>query len=69
MFDDILMTVRTFRMRILISFSGDEILLMRYVKWLTNFTGLSFNVETSPSGLKFMNFVLSEITWKHGVLY
>ena len=36
------------------------ILLLRYVKWLTDFRGLPFSVEMPTSCLKHMNSVLSE---------
>ena len=38
-------------MRILTSVSEDEILLPRYVNWLTNFRCLPFNMEIAPSSL------------------
>ena len=36
-------TVSTFTMRKLTSFSVDEILLLRYMNWFTDFKGLLFN--------------------------
>ena len=39
-------------MRMLISFSGDVILLPRYMNWSTNFRGLPFNEDIAASGLK-----------------
>ena len=44
----------------LTSSSVNEILLLRYTNWFTNFRGLPFNEEMAPSWLKYMNSVLSE---------
>ena len=49
--DNLSIAVHAFPMCILASLSVDEILLLRYVKWFTNFRG-SFNVEMVPSCLK-----------------
>ena len=48
--------------RMLTSPSVDKILLLSYINWYANFRDLPFNQETVPSWLKYMNFVLSELT-------
>ena len=50
-------------MRILISFSVEEILLLRYANRSTHFRCWPFNVEMAPS-LKLKNSVLSESTYR-----
>ena len=54
--------VHAFLMRMLTTYSVDEILLPSYVNWSTNFRGLSLKMKMTPSGIKHMNFVLSEFT-------
>ena len=56
----LLITVHTFSMCMLTSFSVNEILLPRYTKWTANFRGLLFNERIIPSWLKHMNSVLFE---------
>ena len=48
--------------RMLTLLSVDEILLLRYVNWSTNFRGLPLRVEMVPSCLKHMNSILYEPT-------
>ena len=47
-------------MHMLTLLSVDEILLLGYVNWSTNFRGLLFHEEMAPFGLKRMNSVLSD---------
>ena len=54
--------VRVFPMHMLTWLLVDEILLLRYMNWSTNFRGLTFNKEMAPICLKLMNSVLSEFT-------
>ena len=42
-------------MHTLALFTVDEILLPKYVDWFTNFRGVSFDDETTPSCLKQIN--------------
>ena len=46
---NLLMTVHALPMRVLTLISVDEILLLRYMNWSTNFRGLPFNGEMTPS--------------------
>ena len=48
MVDNMSMTVQALSMRLLMSFSVDDISLPRYVKCSTNFRGLPSNVEMAP---------------------
>ena len=48
MIDNLLIAVHAFNSHILISFSVDETLLLRYVNMSTNFRELLFRVEMSP---------------------
>ena len=50
--------VHIYPVNMLISLSADEVLLLRYINWSTNFRGLPLKVEMAPC-LKHMNFVLS----------
>ena len=50
--DNLSVEVHAFPMRMLISFSVDEILQLRYVNWFTNFRGLPLEVEKAPPYLK-----------------
>ena len=61
MVDNLSIAVYAFPMRSLASLSVDEILLLRYVNWSTNFRGLPLKVETAPSCLKHMNSVFYEL--------
>ena len=54
--------VRNSLVHMLLLLSVNEILLLGYVKWSTNFRGLSFNMEIGLTCLKHMNSVLSEFT-------
>ena len=54
--------VYAFPLHMFILLSVDEILLPRYVKRSTHFSGLPFNEEMSPSWLKDMNSVLFDFT-------
>ena len=60
MVDNLSIAIYAFPMRMLILLSVDKILLPRYMKWSTNFRGLSFSVELTPFCLKYINFALSE---------
>ena len=53
--------VYVFQMRMLISLSIDEILLLMYMYWSINFRGLSFDVEMVLSCLKHMKYDLSKL--------
>ena len=55
MLDNLSVTVHSFPMRMLILLSVDEILLLRYVNWLTNFRGLPLKMEMDPSCLMRLN--------------
>ena len=55
--DNLLIAVHTFSMRMLPSFSVDEILLLRYVNWSSNFRGLPLKVKMALSWLNHMNFL------------
>ena len=50
------MADHVFLKRMLASLSVDEILLSMYANWLTNFRGLSFNVEMAPYFFKTHEF-------------
>ena len=50
--------IRAFFMHILTYLSVDEILLLRYMNWSTNFRSSPFSEEMAPSWLKHMNCVL-----------
>ena len=52
MVDHLSIAVYVFPIRMLISFSVDEMLLSMYVKWPINFRVLSINVLMAPSCLK-----------------
>ena len=49
--------VHTFARHMLMPFSVDKMLLLRYANFSTNFRGLLFKVEMVPSHLKHMNSV------------
>ena len=51
--------VHAFPMHMLILLSVDEILLLRYINWFTNFRGLLFNEKIAPSWLKYIDYFLS----------
>ena len=44
------------------SFSVEEILLLRYVMWFTNFSRMTFYMEMAPYCLNRMNSLLSVFT-------
>ena len=48
----------------LTSLSVDEILLMRYVNWSTNFRGLPLKVEMAPSSIEHIISVLYSFSWR-----
>ena len=54
------MAIHTFHMRILTSFSVDEILLPRYMKWFTIFRRFPFCMEKVQLSLKHSNSLLSD---------
>ena len=60
--DNLSIAFSAYPMHILISLSVDEILLLRYMNRRTSFRGMSFNVEMTPSWLKYLTFVLSGFT-------
>ena len=55
MINSLLIAVYAFSMRVLITFSIDEILLPRNGNWSFNFRSLPLQEEMSPSRLKHMN--------------
>ena len=61
---DLAIVVYAFLMQMLTLLSLDEILLPSYVKYSTNFRGLSFNVEMAPICLKHKNSLLFQFIHK-----
>ena len=61
--DNLWIVIYAFSMHMLISLSIDEISLPRYMKWSSNFRGLSFNVEMVLSCLKLMHIHLCVCAW------
>ena len=54
--DNLSIVVHAVAIRKLTLLSVDEIWLLRYVRWFTNFRGLSLKVEMAPSCFKKVNF-------------
>ena len=59
MINNLSTAIHIFPIHILTSLSVDEILLLRYMNWGTNFRGLLFKVEMAPSCLNHMNSISS----------
>ena len=66
MTDSLLIAVHAFTCHILMSFSGDEMLLLRYVNLSICFRDPPFSMEMSPLGfwLKHMYSILTALTWR-----
>ena len=64
MIKKLLITIYAFASCILISFSVEEMLLLRYVNLSIDFRESAFRVEMSPFWLKDMFYILSAFTWR-----
>ena len=62
--DNLSTAVHAFTSHLLISFSTDETLLLRYVNLFTSFREQPFSVEMSLFWLQHMYSVLSALTWR-----
>ena len=64
MINNLLIAVHAFASRLLILFSVDETLLLKYVNLFASFRELPFSLEMSPFLLKYMYSVLPSLTWR-----
>ena len=64
MTDSVSIAVHAFASGALMFLSVDKALITRQVNFSTSFRELPFSVEMSPLWLKYVFYVLSELTWK-----